>query len=151
MKQCHLQQHGWTQRLSYQVSRKEKDEYHLISLMCMLSCFSHVQLFVTSWSVEHRLLCPCDSPGKNTGAGCHFLLQGNLPDPGIKPMSPMSSVLAGGFFTTRATWEYRWNLKYDTSGGLPWWSSGLRICLEMQGTGIWSLVGEPRSHMLKSR
>ena len=23
----------------------------------------------------HRLLCPWDSPGKNTGAGCHFLLQ----------------------------------------------------------------------------
>ena len=23
-----------------------------------------------------RLLCPWDSPGKNTGVGCHFLLQG---------------------------------------------------------------------------
>ena len=23
----------------------------------------------------HRLLCPWDSPGKNTGVGCHFLLQ----------------------------------------------------------------------------
>ena len=23
-----------------------------------------------------RLLCPWDFPGKNTGAGCHFLLQG---------------------------------------------------------------------------
>ena len=29
-----------------------------------------------------------DSPGKNTGMGCHFLLQGNLPNPGIKPRSP---------------------------------------------------------------
>ena len=26
-----------------------------------------------------------DSPGKNTGVGCHALLQGNLPNPGIKP------------------------------------------------------------------
>ena len=24
-----------------------------------------------------RLLCPWDSPGKNTGAGCHFLLKGS--------------------------------------------------------------------------
>ena len=24
-----------------------------------------------------RLLCPWESPGKNTGAGCHFLLQGS--------------------------------------------------------------------------
>ena len=23
-----------------------------------------------------RLLCPCDFSGKNTGVGCHFLLQG---------------------------------------------------------------------------
>ena len=34
------------------------------------------------------LLCPWNSPGKNTEAGCHALLQGNLPDPGIKSRSP---------------------------------------------------------------
>ena len=28
------------------------------------------------------LLCPWDSPGKNTGVGCHFLLQGIFPPPG---------------------------------------------------------------------
>ena len=44
-----------------------------------------------------RLLCPWDFPGKNTGVGSHFLLQGNLPDPGIELMSP---ALAGRFFTT---------------------------------------------------
>ena len=33
---------------------------------------SHVRLFVTLWTVA-RLLRPCDSPGKNTGVGCHFL------------------------------------------------------------------------------
>ena len=26
-----------------------------------------------------RLLCPWDSPGENTGVGCHFLLQGIFP------------------------------------------------------------------------
>ena len=32
-----------------------------------------------------RLLCPWDSPRKNTGLGCHFLLQGiNIPTPGIE-------------------------------------------------------------------
>ena len=44
-----------------------------------------------------RILCPWGYPGNNTGVGCHFLLQGNLPDPGIKPASP---ALPGGFFTT---------------------------------------------------
>ena len=29
-----------------------------------------------------------DSPGKNTGVGCHAILQGNLPNPGIELRSP---------------------------------------------------------------
>ena len=38
---------------------------------------SHVQLFETPWPrAPTRLLCPWDSPGKNTGVGCHFLPQG---------------------------------------------------------------------------
>ena len=37
---------------------------------------SRVRLFETPWAVAARLLCPWDSPGKNTGVGCHFLLQG---------------------------------------------------------------------------
>ena len=49
-----------------------------------------------------RLLCPRDSPGKSTGVGGHALLQGNLPHPGIEPVSP---ALAGRFFTSNATWE----------------------------------------------
>ena len=35
-----------------------------------------------------RLFPPWDSPGKNTGVGCHFLLQGIFPNPGIEPRSP---------------------------------------------------------------
>ena len=30
-----------------------------------------------------RLLCPWNSPGKNTGVGCHFLLQGIFPTQGL--------------------------------------------------------------------
>ena len=32
-----------------------------------------------------RLLCPRDFPGKNTGVGCHFLLQGIFPNQGSNP------------------------------------------------------------------
>ena len=32
-----------------------------------------------------RLLHPWDSPGKNTGVGCHFLLQGIFPTQGLNP------------------------------------------------------------------
>ena len=33
-----------------------------------------------------------DSPGKNTGVGCHVLLQGNLSNPGIESRSPILQV-----------------------------------------------------------
>ena len=52
-----------------------------------------------------RLLYPRDSPGKNTGVGCHALLQGIFPNPGIEPPSLMSPALAGGFFTSSTTQE----------------------------------------------
>ena len=42
-------------------------------MFSVLSHFSHVRLFVTLWIC--RLLCPWDSPGMNTGVGCHALLQ----------------------------------------------------------------------------
>ena len=46
-----------------------------------------------------RLLCPWNFPGKNTGVGRPFLLQGNLPDTGIKKTLACPA-LAGEFFTT---------------------------------------------------
>ena len=49
------------------------------ALVCMLSRFSCAQLFATLWTVAHQALCPWDSLGKNTGVGCHALLQGIFP------------------------------------------------------------------------
>ena len=43
-------------------------------LLLLLSPFSRVRLCVTPETAAHRLPCPWDSPGKNTGVGCHFLL-----------------------------------------------------------------------------
>ena len=51
-----------------------------------------------------RLLCPWDSPGKNTGVGCRALHQGIFPTQGSN-LGLMSPALASRFFTTRATWK----------------------------------------------
>ena len=57
------------------------DDYHiaiyiiLLLLLLLLSRFSRVRLCVTPEMAAHQALPPWDSPGKNTGAGCHFLLQ----------------------------------------------------------------------------
>ena len=48
-----------------------------------------------------RLLCPWDSPGKNTGVGCHFLLQGSS-----QPRDRTQvSCIVGRFFAIWATGE----------------------------------------------
>ena len=51
----------------------------------VLSCFSHVQLFATPWTVARQLLCPWDSPGKNTGMGCYAFLQRIFLIQGLSP------------------------------------------------------------------
>ena len=38
-------------------------------------------------------------------SGLPFPSPGDLPNPGIEPVSLMSPILAGGFFTTSATWK----------------------------------------------
>ena len=60
--------------------------------MCVCVCVcgvSHSVMFEseTPQTVTWKLLCPWNSPGKNTGAD-YSLLQGDLPDSGIKPGSP---------------------------------------------------------------
>ena len=40
---------------------------------------------MTPWTVGCWLLCPWDSPGKNTEMSCHFLLQGISPAQGSNP------------------------------------------------------------------
>ena len=49
-----------------------------------------VSMEVSRWKYWSGLPCPPS---------------GDLPDPGIKPVSPLSPALGGGFFTTSATWE----------------------------------------------
>ena len=46
-----------------------------------------------------RLLCPWDSPGKNTGIGCHFLLQGFFLTQGSNQCLHICCI-EGRFFTT---------------------------------------------------
>ena len=59
-----------------------------IFLLLLLSHFSRVQLCVTPETAAHQAPPP-----------------GNLPDPGIKPLSLTYPALPGGFFTINLTWE----------------------------------------------
>ena len=68
--------------------RKESDTTERLSLSPPRAPACRLSRSVVSYSFwlyglqPARLLCPRDSPGQNTGVGCHALLQGIFPTPG---------------------------------------------------------------------
>ena len=74
---------------------------------CVLSCFSHVRLFVTLWTVASQAPLPMGFPRQEYWSGLPRPSLGGLPHSGIEPASP---ALAGGCFTTSATWEAHYHL-----------------------------------------
>ena len=65
----------------------------------MLSCFSCIQLFVTPWTTASQAPLSMEFSRQEYWSGLPFPPPGDLPDPEIKPASPISPALAGGFFT----------------------------------------------------
>ena len=74
-------------------------------IACMLSCFSHVQLFVNIWTVARQAPLPMGFSRQEYWSGLSCLPPGDLPDPGIKPVPLMAPALAGRIFTISTPWE----------------------------------------------
>ena len=71
----------------------------------LLSC---VQLFVTPprpWTADHQAPLSLGFPRQGFWSRLPFPSPGDLPDPGIEPMSPASPALAGRFSTTEPLGE----------------------------------------------
>ena len=68
-------------------------------------CFNRVQLFVTLWTVAHQAPLPMGFSRQEYWSRLPCPPPGDLPKPGIKPMSLTFPALAVGFFTASATWE----------------------------------------------
>ena len=75
------------------------------SYACMLSHFSHGQLFANLWTVAHQAPLSTGFAQQEYCSGLSYPPPGHLPDSGIKPKSLISTALAGRFFTTSTTWE----------------------------------------------
>ena len=69
---------------------------------CRFCC---VQLFVILWTVALKAPPSMRFSRQEYWSGLPCPPPGGLPDPGIESSSHMSPALAGGFFTTTATWE----------------------------------------------
>ena len=69
----------------------------------MLSRFSSVRFRVTLWTVARQALLSMGFFRQEYWIVLPCSLLGDLPEPGIKPLSPMFPVLADGFFATNTT------------------------------------------------
>ena len=76
----------------------------------MLNCLSCVQLFAPQWTVGHQALLSIGLSRQEYWSGLPCSPPGGLPNSGIEPKFLMSPALAGGFFTTSATWEAPYDL-----------------------------------------
>ena len=66
-----------------------------LDLLC-----SAAQLCMTPLTVAHQTLLYKEFPRREYWSKLPFPTPGDLPDPGIKPMTPASPAFAGGLFTT---------------------------------------------------
>ena len=92
----------WREILFTRLEKELKESYKDAELHCAPS-LSHVWLFVTSWTVARQAPRSIGFSRQEYWSGFQCPPPGNLPDPGIKPISLMSPALAGGFFTTSTT------------------------------------------------
>ena len=82
---------------------------------CMSSCFSHVWLFVTLWTIAHQTPLSMGFSRQENWRGLPCPPPGDFPNPDIELVSLMSLALAGRFFTTNVTWThaYLWLVHVD--------------------------------------
>ena len=59
----------------------------------------------TQWTVAYPAPLSMGSSRQKYWTGFPHSPSGDLPDPGTEPASLLSPALAGGFFTTSATWK----------------------------------------------
>ena len=71
--------------------------------MCVLSCFSSVQLLVNLWTVARQAPLSMGISRQEYWSGLLFPSSGDLPEAGVESVSLMSPAFVGGFFTTSAT------------------------------------------------
>ena len=73
--------------------------------LCVLSCFCHVRLFATPWTVACQAPQIMELFRQEYRSGLPFPTPEYLPDSGIEPTSLVTLALTGRIFITSATWE----------------------------------------------
>ena len=83
--------------------------------VCLLSQFSHVWVFMTLWTIALQAPLSMGFSRWEYWNGLWCPPPGDLPHPGIEPVSLMSPALAGGLFASSTTWEAQNNSRYHNT------------------------------------
>ena len=73
--------------------------------MCEQCVLRPVRLIAVPWTVDRQTPLSMGFSRQESWSGLLFPSPEDLPNPGIKPIPPVSSALAGSFFTSNTTWE----------------------------------------------
>ena len=82
--------------------RKYRTRLHIVPVC---ACVQSLQSCATLWTVACQASLSMGFSRQEYWSGLPLPSSGDLPDPGIKPISLMSPALADRFFTTSSTWE----------------------------------------------
>ena len=84
-----------------------------------MKSLSRVRLFAAPWTVAHQTPLPVGFPRQEYWSGVPLPTPGDLPNPGIKPVSP---ALTCWFFTTKPHLG-------SPSMNIPWYNQNALLCL----------------------
>ena len=68
-------------------------------MQCNVKSLSRAQLFVTPWTITYQALLSMGFSRQEYWSGLPFPSPGDLPDPAIETLLPVSPALAGELFT----------------------------------------------------
>ena len=110
---------------------------HPLRVTCMLSRFSHIQLFVTPWTIAHQASLSMGFSRQEYWSRLPFSPPGDLPNPGIELESLSSPALAGRFFTTSTTREAPFDPQKSTE--IPF-----KCCFSVKNCGLSTIFNTVR-------
>jgi len=105
----------------------------------MLNRFSHVQLFATPWTVPHQAPLSMEFSRQEYWSRLPFPSPGDLPDPGISPMSPASPALQADSYC----WATREVPCQGCAGETEHTRPAFPSCLQPAAIGLQETVGGP--------
>ena len=104
--------------------QKSRSCFSYYACVCVLSHFGHVWLIATLRTMAHQVPLSMGCSRQQYWCGLPCPPPGDLPDPGIKPVSLMSPALAGRFFTMTWIWV----------DSRSWWWTGRPGVLQFMGS-----------------